>query len=135
MGFGLPAALGAKLARPDKKVVLITGDGSFLMNIQELATASHHDIPILVVVMNDHHLGMIRQLQDTFYKNKYAECAFPPGVDYVGLARAMGLDGMRVTDIGQVNDAIDRGLSSPGTFVIECIIESQENIPYQSYDE
>ncbi len=135
MGFGLPAALGAKLARPDKKVVLITGDGSFLMNIQELATASHHDIPILVVVMNDHHLGMIRQLQDTFYKNKYAECAFPPGVDYVGLARAMGLDGIRVTDIGQVNDAIDRGLSSPGTFVIECIIESQENIPYQSYDE
>jgi len=68
MGFGLPAALGAKLAQPDKKVVLITGDGSFLMNIQELATSSQHGIPVVAVVMNDHHLGMIRQLQDTFYK-------------------------------------------------------------------
>ncbi|MBN2224288.1 MAG: biosynthetic-type acetolactate synthase large subunit [Deltaproteobacteria bacterium] len=135
MGFGLPAALGAKLAHPERQVVLITGDGSFLMNIQELATSGHHDIPILVVVMNDHHLGMIRQLQDAFYKNNYAECTFPPGVDYVGLARAMGLDGTRVTDIGEVNDAVDRGLSSKKTFVIECIIESQENIPYQSYDE
>ena len=90
MGFGLPAALGAKLAHPDKKVVLITGDGSFLMNIQELATSSHHDIPILVVVMNDRHLGMIRQLQDTFYKKKHVECAFPPDVDYVGRGAGHG---------------------------------------------
>ena len=67
MGFGLPAALGAKIAHPDKKVVLITGDGSFLMNIQELATSSHHAIPVVAVVMNDRHLGMIRQLQDAFY--------------------------------------------------------------------
>jgi acetolactate synthase-1/2/3 large subunit len=135
MGFGLPAALGAKVARPEKQVVLITGDGSFLMNIQELATSAHHDIPILIVVMNDHHLGMIRQLQDTFYKKKYAECAFPPNVDYVALARAMGLDGTRVTDIGEINGAVEQGISSKKTFVIECIIESQENIPYQSYDE
>jgi acetolactate synthase-1/2/3 large subunit len=135
MGFGLPAALGAKIAHPDKKVVLITGDGSFLMNIQELATSSHHAIPIVAVVMNDRHLGMIRQLQDAFYNQKHVECAFPPDVDYVGLARAMGLDGTRVTDIGQVGEAIDKGLSSDRTFVVECIIESQENIPYQSYDE
>jgi acetolactate synthase I/II/III large subunit len=135
MGFGLPAALGAKLAHPDKKVVLITGDGSFLMNIQELATASHHAIPVVAVVMNDRHLGMIRQLQDAFYKQKHVECAFPPDVDYVGLARAMGLDGTRVTDIGQVGEAVEKGLSSDRTFVVECIIESQENIPYQSYDE
>jgi acetolactate synthase I/II/III large subunit len=135
MGFGLPAALGAKLAHPEKKVVLITGDGSFLMNIQELATASHHAIPVVAVVMNDRHLGMIRQLQDAFYKQKHVECAFPPDVDYVGLARAMGLDGTRVTDIGQVGEAVEKGLSSDRTFVVECIIESQENIPYQSYDE
>jgi acetolactate synthase-1/2/3 large subunit len=135
MGFGLPAALGAKIAHPDKKVVLITGDGSFLMNIQELATSSHHAIPIVAVVMNDRHLGMIRQLQDAFYNQKHVECTFPPDVDYVGLARAMGLDGTRVTDIGQVGEAIDKGLSSDRTFVVECIIESQENIPYQSYDE
>ncbi len=135
MGFGLPAALGAKIAHPDKKVVLITGDGSFLMNIQELATSSHHAIPVVAVVMNDRHLGMIRQLQDTFYKAKHVECTFPPDVDYVGLARAMGLDGTRVTDIGQVGEAVEKGLSSDRTFVVECIIESQENIPYQSYDE
>jgi acetolactate synthase-1/2/3 large subunit len=135
MGFGLPAALGAKLAHPEKRVILITGDGSFLMNIQELATSSHHNIPILAVVMNDRHLGMIRQLQDTFYKQKHVECVFPADVDYVGVARAMGLDGTRVTDIGQVNDAVERGLASDRTFVVECIIESQENIPYQSYEE
>lgn len=105
------------------------------MNIQELATSSHHAIPIVAVVMNDRHLGMIRQLQDAFYNQKHVECTFPPDVDYVGLARAMGLDGTRVTDIGQVGEAIDKGLSSDRTFVVECIIESQENIPYQSYDE
>jgi acetolactate synthase I/II/III large subunit len=135
MGFGLPAALGAKIAQPDKQVVLITGDGSFLMNIQELATSSQHAIPIVAIVMNDHHLGMIRQLQDAFYKQKHVECELPPGVDYVGVARAMGLDGARVTDIGQFAEAVQRGLSSDRTFVVECIIESQENIPYQSYDE
>jgi acetolactate synthase-1/2/3 large subunit len=135
MGFGLPAALGAKLAQPKKKVVLITGDGSFLMNIQELATSCHHDIPILAVVMNDGHLGMIRQLQDAFYKKKYAECVFPPNVNYVDVARGMGLDGVRVTDLGQAEPAIERGLAAESTFVVECIIESQENIPYQSYDE
>lgn len=135
MGFGLPAALGAKLAHPEKRVILITGDGSFLMNIQELATSGQHAIPILAVVMNDRHLGMIRQLQDTFYKAKHVECAFPPDVDYVGVARAMGLDGTRVTDIGQLTEAVQRGFASDRTFVVECIIESQENIPYQSYDE
>ncbi len=135
MGFGLPAALGAKLAQPEKQVVLISGDGSFLMNIQELATSSHHHIPILAVVMNDRHLGMIRQLQDAFYKEKHVECAFPANVNYVDVARAMGLDGARVTDMGQLTDAVARGLASEAAFVIECIIESQENIPYQSYDE
>lgn len=134
MGFGFPASLGAKVARPEKKVVLITGDGSFMMNIQELATSAHYNIPVVVVIMNDHHLGMIRQLQDTFYDGKYMECTFPPNVEFVDVARGMGLDGVKVTDIKDVKGAVEKGLESDSTFVIDCIIESQENIPYQSYD-
>jgi acetolactate synthase I/II/III large subunit len=134
MGFGLPASIGAKMAYPDKKVVLITGDGSFMMNIQELATSSQHNIPVVVIIMNDHHLGMIRQLQDTFYDGKYIECTFPDNVDFVEVARGMGLDGVKVTDINDVKGAIEKGLESDSTFVIDCIIDSQQNIPYQSYD-
>lgn len=135
MGFGFPASMGAKTARPEKKVVLITGDGSFMMNIQELATSSHYNIPVVVIIMNDHHLGMIRQLQDTFYDGKYMECEFPPNVEFVDVARGMGLDGVKVTDINDVKGAVEKGLESKSTFVIDCIIESQENIPYQSYDD
>jgi len=135
MGFGLPASLGARAARPDKKVVLITGDGSFMMNLQELATSSHYDLPILVLLMNDHHLGMIRQLQDTFYDAKYMACEFPENVDFVAAAKAMGLDGVRITSIDQLDGAIDKGLQAKGTFVVECIIDSQENIPYRSYED
>jgi acetolactate synthase-1/2/3 large subunit len=135
MGFGFPASMGAKTARPEKKVVLITGDGSFMMNIQELATSSQYNIPVVVIIMNDHHLGMIRQLQDTFYDGKYMECEFPPNVEFVDVARGMGLDGIKVTDIKDVRGAIEKGLESDATFVIDCIIESQENIPYQSYED
>ncbi|MBN1883587.1 MAG: biosynthetic-type acetolactate synthase large subunit [Deltaproteobacteria bacterium] len=135
MGFGLPASLGAKVARPDKRVILITGDGSFMMNIQELATSSHYDLPVLVLLMNDHHLGMIRQLQDAFYDAKYMACEFPENVDFVAAARAMGLDGRRVTSIDQLDDAIEEGLRSKHTFVVECLIDSQENIPYRTYED
>ncbi len=135
MGFGFPASLGAKVANPKKKVVLITGDGSFMMNIQELATSYQHNIPVLIILMNDHHLGMIRQLQDTFYDKKHVECFFPKNVEFVDVARGMGLDGVKVTDIKDVKDAILRGLKSDSTFLIDCIITSQENIPYQSYDD
>jgi acetolactate synthase-1/2/3 large subunit len=85
--------------------------------------------------MNDRHLGMIRQLQDTFYDAKYMACEFPENVDFVAAARAMGLDGRRITSIDQLDDAIEEGLRSQSTFVVECLIDSQENIPYRSYED
>ena len=106
-----------------------------MMNIQELATSYQHNIPVLIILMNDHHLGMIRQLQDTFYDKKHVECSFPPNVEFVDTARSMGLDGIKVTDLKDVKEAIEMGLKSDKTFLIDCIITSQENIPYQSYDD
>ena len=97
MGYGLGASLGAKVGRPEKTVVNIAGDGCFRMNMNEIATAARHNIPVIQVVINNHVLGMVRQWQNLFYGQRYSATVLNDAVDFVKLAEAMGAEGVRAT--------------------------------------
>ena len=109
MGFGLPAAIGAKVACPDETVVCLAGDGSLIMVCQELATAAYHGIPVKVFLMNNGHFGMVRQWQEMFYEERYSEVYLSPDLpDYKLWAEAMGCVGMRVDSPEEVEVAIEK---------------------------
>jgi acetolactate synthase I/II/III large subunit len=111
MGFAVPAALGAKVGRPDERVVAIDGDGCFQMTAQELATATLQRIPFIVAILNNEHLGMVRQWQELFYDERYSEVHLPPEVpDYVRLAEAYGAIGLRAGSVEEVDGVIDKAL-------------------------
>lgn len=111
MGFGVPAALGAKVGRPDERVVLIDGDGCFQMTAQELATAAIEKIPFTVAILNNSHLGMVRQWQELFYDERYSQVHLPQdSPDYVLLAEAYGCVGLRATNPDEVDNVVDKAL-------------------------
>jgi acetolactate synthase-1/2/3 large subunit len=127
MGYGFPAAIGAKMANPGKTVIDIAGDGSIQMNIQELATAVQEGITVIIAILNNGYLGMVRQWQTMFYDNRLISTrVFTP--DFVKLAEAFGLVGLRVTDRAQVESAIQRAMSHPGPVLIDFQVEEMENI-------
>ena len=128
MGYGLGASIGAKVAKPDKTVVNIAGDGCFRMNMNEIATATRYDIPIIQVIINNHVLGMVRQWQNLFYGKRYSQTVLRDKVDFVKLAEAMGAKARRVTTKEEFDDAFDEALKSNTTFVIECEIDSDEKV-------
>ena len=128
MGYGLGAALGAKTGCPDKTVVNIAGDGCFRMNMNEIATAVRHNIPIIQVVVNNHVLGMVRQWQDLFYDNRYSQTILRDKVDYIKLAESMGCQGIRVTKQEEVEPALKRALEGEGVIVIECVIDEDQMV-------
>ncbi|MDE4907143.1 biosynthetic-type acetolactate synthase large subunit [Methanogenium marinum] len=127
MGYGFPAAIGASIACPDETVIDIAGDGSFQMNIQELATVVQYDIPVKVMILNNQYLGMVRQWQELFYEKRYSYTEMP-SVDFVGIAKAYGVPGICVTDPADVSDAIQESLSHDGPFVLDFRIEREENV-------
>ena len=96
MGYGLPAGIGAHFAAPEREVVVISGDGSIQMNIQELSTAVQYQVPVKVVIMNNHYLGMVRQWQEKFYEERYSHSYMDAMPDFVKLAEAYGAKGFRV---------------------------------------
>jgi acetolactate synthase-1/2/3 large subunit len=121
MGFAVPAALGAKVGRPDERVVAIDGDGCFQMTAQELATATLQRIPFIVAILNNEHLGMVRQWQELFYDERYSEVHLPPEVpDYVRLAEAYGAIGLRAGTVDEVDGVIDKAL---GVDDRPCVID------------
>ena len=120
MGFAVPAAFGAKVAAPDKQVVAIDGDGCFQMTAQELATATIENVPIVVAIMNNSHLGMVRQWQDLFYDKRFSETHLPQVPDYVKLAEAYGAVGLRAETPGDVDGVIDKALSVGD---VPCVID------------
>ena len=128
MGFGLPAAMGAKLGCPDKKVVLITGDGSIMMNIQELATVADHDIDIKVVIVHNFILGMVGQWQRLFYNHHYSQSELKGKRDFVKLAEAMGVRGYRLTTAEELSTRLPEILSTAGAAVIDVIVPEEENV-------
>jgi len=112
MGYGLGACMGAQIARPDKKVINIAGDGSFRMNCNELATAVEYKLPIIIALLNNHVLGMVRQWQELFYDSRYSSTNLGHGTNFVALAEAFGAIGINVTTPEEVDAAIIKALES-----------------------
>jgi len=127
MGYGFPAAIGAHFARPDETVVDVAGDGSFQMNIQELATVARNNIPVKVVILNNMYLGMVRQWQELFYDRRYAYTELS-SVDFVKVANAYGVEGLRVEEKAEVREALETALAHDGPFVLDFRIEREENV-------
>jgi len=128
MGFGLPAAIGAQVACPDKLVVDIAGDGSIQMNTQEMATAVQYSLPVKVVILNNGYLGMVRQWQELFYEKRYASTLMEHAPDFVKLAQAYGALGLRATKPDEVEPVLAEGLSSPKTVIMDFIVEKEESV-------
>ena len=128
MGYGLGAALGAKSGREDKVVVNIAGDGCFRMNMNEIATAVRHNIPVIQVVINNHVLGMVRQWQNLFYGQRYSATVLNDAVDFVKLAEAMGAKGVRVTTQTEFKEAFKEALASGKPVVIDCQIDQDDKV-------
>lgn len=128
MGFGLPAAMGAKLACPDKNVVLFTGDGSIMMNIQELATLADNDIDIKIVIVHNFILGMVGQWQRLFYNHHYSASELKYKRDFVKIANAMGLRGYRLTKAEELEDDLVEIMFSKGAAVIDVYVPEEENV-------
>ena len=126
MGFGLPAAIGAKAACPDKTVIDIAGDGSIQMNIQELMTAMESDFPVKVVILNNGCLGMVRQWQELFYEKNYSSTLLENSPDFIKIAEAYGAKGLKCTRPDQVDQTLKEGLSFPGTVIMEFKVEEAE---------
>ncbi len=129
MGYGFPAAIGAKIARPDKTVIDIAGDGSIQMNIQELGTAMQYKVPVLVCILNNQYQGMVRQWQGLFYRGRYSYTDISLQPDFVKLAEAYGAVGMRVTEPDQVKDALLEAMKVEDRPVfIDFIVEREANV-------
>ena len=128
MGYGFPAAIGAKLAAPDKKVICITGDGSFQMNIQELATAVHNKIDITIALINNSYLGMVRQWQDIFYEKRYSHTSMEGSPDFVRVAEAYGAKGLRAANEQEATAAIEQAMAEKGPVLIDFVVDAEENV-------
>jgi acetolactate synthase-1/2/3 large subunit len=145
MGYGLPAAIGAQMGCPDKRVVTICGDGGIQMNFQELVVAVEHKLPVAVVILNNGHLGMVRQWQEMFYGKHYSASVLTPNnrpanermadakpgkylPDFVMMAEAHGAVGIRVTRKEDVVPALERAFSAAGPVVVECVVAPEENV-------
>ena len=128
MGYGLGASLGAKTGMPEKTVVNIAGDGCFRMNMNEIATAVRHNIPIIQVVINNHVLGMVRQWQNLFYGQRYSATVLNDAVDFVKLAEAMGAVGIRATSQDEFKEAFAKALTMGRPVVIDCQIDCDDKV-------
>jgi len=128
MGFGLPAAIGAALARPGARVVCLSGDGSFLMNIQELATLAELDLDVTVLVMNNEHLGLVRQQQELFYGARYHATKFEAAPDFVAIARGFGIRGYDLAEGRSPEEALGRALSGHGPCVVNIPVHYAEKV-------
>ena len=123
MGFGMGAAMGAKLGNPDKPVVLCSGDGSFRMNCNEMATLSHYNIPVIIALFDNHTLGMVRQWQNLIYNKRFSQTDLEYAPDFVKLADAYGIPGERVENLPQLEEAMKRALAAGTPYFIQCAID------------
>lgn len=128
MGFGLPAAVGAQVARPNDTVICISGDGSFMMNVQELGTVKRKQLPLKIVLLDNQRLGMVRQWQQLFFEERYSETTLTDNPDFLTLASAFGIPGQHITRKDQVEAALDTMLSSEGPYLLHVSIDELENV-------
>jgi len=128
MGFGLPAAIGAQFARPDKLVFSVVGDGGFQMSIPELATIANHALPIKIVVVNNGYLGMIRQWQELFYNNRISQAELTSFPDVEKLAGAYGFKGRTIDGVHQLAPALEEAVREPGPYLLNVRVSPFENV-------
>ncbi len=128
MGFGLPSAIGAQLAKRDQLVVAVVGDGGFQMTNQELSTAIQYNLPVKVLIMNNGYLGMVRQWQEMFYERAYSEVDISVAPDFVKLAEAYGAGGYRAEHPDELHDVLEAGLAHKGVAVIDVVVSKEENV-------
>ncbi|MBL0624021.1 acetolactate synthase 2 catalytic subunit [Aeromonas veronii] len=128
MGFGLPAAIGAKMSRPEDEVVLVSGDGSFMMNVQELGTIRRAQLKVKMVLLDNQRLGMVRQWQELFFDGRYSETILSDNPDFVALAAAFGIPGETITCKEQIAGALDRLLASESAYLLHVAISEEENV-------
>ncbi|WDV45958.1 biosynthetic-type acetolactate synthase large subunit [Clostridiaceae bacterium M8S5] len=127
MGYGLGAALGAKLGKPDKKVILVTGDGSFRMNCNEMSTATKYNLPIIIIMLNNSSLGLVRQLQKHFADGRYSQTEMTNDVDYIMLAKSYSFESYQVDNLDDLEKVLNKvRLKTKKSVFIECIIDVQE---------
>ena len=127
MGYGMGAAIGSCVA-DGKRTVLITGDGSFGMNLNEMATAVSNNLPLIVVIMNNGVLGMVRQWQTLFYDKHYSQTTLNRKTDFVKLAEAFGAKGARVYNQQELSRALDEAFNTDGPYLIDCVIDMDEMV-------
>lgn len=128
MGYGMGAAIGAQNALPDKRVILITGDGSFHMNLNELVTMKSYNLPVVVVVMNNTVLGMVRQWQKLFYGSRFSQTDPHRATDFVKLAQAFGIDGLRITKNDEIKSVLKQAYDMKKPVVVDCAISPDDNV-------
>ncbi len=128
MGYGLGACIGAKVGNPDKIVANIAGDGCFRMNLNELATASRYNIPLIQIVINNHVLGMVRQWQTLFYDHRYSQTILEDKVDFIKVAEGLGCTAIRVTKREEMGPALEKAIAAGGPVVLECVIDCDDKV-------
>ncbi|WP_336819538.1 acetolactate synthase 2 catalytic subunit [Cedecea sp. MMO-103] len=128
MGFGLPAAVGAQVARPEDTVICVSGDGSFMMNVQELGTIKRKQLPVKILLLDNQRLGMVRQWQQLFFEERYSETTLTDNPDFLTLASAFGIPGQHITRKDQVEAALDALLNSDGPYMLHVSIDEYENV-------
>ncbi|MCH4192548.1 MAG: biosynthetic-type acetolactate synthase large subunit [Butyrivibrio sp.] len=128
MGYGLGACIGAKVGNPDKICVNIAGDGCFRMNMNELATASRYQLPLIEIIIDNHVLGMVRQWQTLFYGKRYSQTVFDDKIDYCKVAEGLGCTAIKITRKEDVGPAIQKALSIKGPVVLDCMIEADDKV-------
>ncbi|KLN97977.1 acetolactate synthase 2 catalytic subunit [Moellerella wisconsensis] len=128
MGFGIPAAIGAQIARPQDTVVCVSGDGSFMMNVQELGTIKRKKLPVKILLLDNQRLGMVRQWQELFFEQRYSETILTDNPDFITLASAFEIPGRRITTKSEVAAALDELLNSEGPYLLQVSINELENV-------
>lgn len=128
MGFGTPAAIGAQIGKPNSMVICISGDGSFMMNIQELTTIKRKNLPIKIVLLDNQRLGMVRQWQQLFFNKRYSETTLTDNPNFITLAKAFDIHGIYITDPAQISDAINTLFTYTGPFLLHVYINEYANV-------
>ncbi|WP_426575670.1 acetolactate synthase 2 catalytic subunit [Xenorhabdus stockiae] len=128
MGFGIPAAIGAQMVRPDDMVICISGDGSFMMNVQELGTIKRKKLPIKMVLLDNQRLGMVKQWQELFFDRRYSETILTDNPDFITLAKAFDIPGQHITEKSQIDAALDALFNSEGPYLLHVSIDEFENV-------
>ena len=128
MGYGLPAAMGAHYADPSRLAVAVSGDGSLMINIQELATLKRYGLPVKILLIDNQALGMVRQWQELFFERRFSEVDLSDNPDFVAVARSFGIDGLRIETRDQIDEAIDALLNHPGALLVHCRIDQAANV-------